>query len=390
MKKLVYSVIVMVGAFLLMSCGSKQEDLSGRYYYAQSFGAEGIHVVHQVNISATDQTNKNYAIQERGMYANALSDEMGTLEVDGDLINISLPFSSNMLSEVEYPSSNSTYDISSVPGYKFSFKDDVIAIEVGQHTLKFHKDTTEKGQEYLAIHLGYVLGYERAEELDTDNDEMSESEEVTFSNVTYNPQDATISGKIKNNTDYFIDSVRVSGTLDMSEINGWGEDEIIEVTFDKSHRKGATVGMDEFCVIYHLEVGEEKDFTFDVVVDGDLSKYSNPSIDTSENVIIYREEDVDSRIRYRAMENEYEIELIENGNIEGARITNTSEYQWETMLVGFEFTYRDNLERTVVTETQVDIGETVSFDDLSAGIMGKSELGHVTRVMYVEFEPRAQ
>ncbi|BDF32902.1 hypothetical protein CE91St62_09680 [Lachnospiraceae bacterium] len=222
---------------------------------------------------------------------------------------------------------------------------------------------------------------DEAEEYETEEYETVESEEVTFSDLTYDSTNGTISGKMKNNTDYFIDSVEVVGTLERHETNGYGEDETHEERFSKSYG------------ICHVGKGEEKDFSFNIDLDQDeVSKYSTPQINTDTTVITYRgkENDDFALTTYLAQDNEYEAEVTKNGDgfIEEVTIKNTSDYQWECLNVYVErhIKYYDTLETEVMSKTQIDKGATVTFTSDDMKNSGIREDG--TQILYVTFEPR--
>jgi len=225
------------------------------------------------------------------------------------------------------------------------------------------------------------------EEYDTEEYEMDETEEyeeyeeVTFSDLAYDPADGTISGKMKNNTEYFIDSVTVIGTIERHETNGYGEDETQEERFSESYG------------VCHIEKGEEKDFDFAIDIDKDeVSKYSTPRIDTGESIITYRGKESDdfAPVIYLAQDGEYKVELARNGAgfIEGVTIENTSDYQWECVNVYVErhIKYYDTLETEAMSKTQIDRGAAVTFTSDDMKNSGIREDG--TQILYVTFEPR--
>lgn len=157
MKKFLYSAMLVLSTFLLASCGSKQADLSGTYYYAQSYGsgrgADNVTAVHRLDIRKTDQSNKNYKVKEIGVSGVALDDELGTLEVDGDLLNMSLPHPSDELDAELQPYTIEVLDISQIIGQKYTLKKGVLTIGEGTSPLELYKDSTDKGQEYQEIYI---------------------------------------------------------------------------------------------------------------------------------------------------------------------------------------------------------------------------------------------
>lgn len=224
--------------------------------------------------------------------------------------------------------------------------------------------------------------------------ETEKQEEVTFSDLTYDPNSGTMSGKVKNNTDYFIDSVGIEGTLEEHNTNGYGEDETQELSF--SNLGNGNVRFESYGIC-HIEKGEEKDFAFKSDSDDKdyISQFSNPKINTSKTVITYRgKEDDDTYMPvYLAKDSDYKMELTKNedGYIEGITIENTSEYQWEKVELSLEryAPYDDEFILDWVWKNQINKGATItfSFDDLRMGDYGNCS---ISQILKVTFSPRAQ
>lgn len=234
-----------------------------------------------------------------------------------------------------------------------------------------------------------------------------EIEDVTFSDITYNPENGAMQVTAKNNTKYFIDSIQLSGKIDFQDTNGYGEEEVKTYEFHSSGTNGILIENEGLPPIYHLTAGEEKTFVFSLRISTDTTAYNNPVINMDKTKIIYRDKENDDNIGdpiYVAMDDEYEIEPItsESGSIESITIKNTSEYQWERLYVISEFSegngiaISDPSEGTLATwqteERQIDIGETITinFKTPHMAMSGSSqdELDYVTRILSVSFQPR--
>ncbi|MFC0642980.1 hypothetical protein [Enterococcus faecalis] len=218
---------------------------------------------------------------------------------------------------------------------------------------------------------------------------------LLFSDVKYNPENGKMSLKVKNYTDYLIDSATIYGTIKRHETNGYGEDETINEEFNSIVNQSAlgkynitAIGEDARYAIYHIDKGEEKEFTFSLNVGDEPIIYSDPEIDMSKTAIIYRGKEINTGDWYQALDNDYELKTNNNaaGEIESVTIKNTSDYQWENVIIHYEYAqrYGEALKYTNVTQKQVDIGATVTIENLG-GTTGN--YGHATRIMYVAFEP---
>lgn len=75
------------------------------------------------------------------------------------------------------------------------------------------------------------------------------------------------------------------------------------------------------------------------------------------------------------------------GEIESVTIKNTSDYQWENVIIHHEYAqrYGDDFKYADTRQKQVNIGTTVTIENLG-GTTGN--YNHATRIMYVAFEPR--
>ncbi len=402
---------VLFGLILLAGCGNTQADLSGTYFYVQNdrshddMSGNG-NILHQVIVKRVDKSNKKYDITEIGMYGNGHN--TGTLDVDGDIMNSKLAEESFTLDTGldNYPAGG--WDISNLKGTTFTFKNGILTVSKNDK-VKFYKADTSEGKKYQEIFLGQKTWHqifdtpapvESSENISNEETKAAgtdESSEVTFSDVKYNPENGKMSLKVKNNSDYFIDSVTIYGTMKRHETNGYGEDETTNEEFNSIVNQSSilgkydltAIGEDTRYAIYHIDKGEEKEFTFSLNVGDDPSIYSDPEINADKTAIIYRGKEINTGDWYQALDSDYELKTNNNaaGEIESVTIKNTSDYQWENVIIHHEYAqrYGDDLKYTDATQKQVDIGATVTIENLG-GTTGN--YGHATRIMYVVFEPR--
>lgn len=255
------------------------------------------------------------------------------------------------------------------------------------------------------------LSNSSTQEKDTETKKETESsiEEVTLLNVKYNPEDGTITGTVKNNTDERFDSILLKGTIDYHKVDSYGK-EAEEATTVPLNGDTSTLGYAEIPLYFYSEeqvrqLSEgrqmividipsrgEKNFTFFLKeFDEETPSLSNPQLQLEKTTI--RDKDEGGLLpQYYALESEATavFKPAASGNGGTITVTNNSNYQWDVVEVQVTYTGSSlHKGETVVTAekaTYVDIGATATIELNEVVYSGVTDI----KLGNVKFQPNMQ